>query len=171
MVYGGGSENNLVIQTLRERHLDSLMELHPSTLLSMVLLHYIDGGDRGTVKLFSYGTPTNIDVFGLKRTFTTSGTGGVTLGSNSEDTTDPFITGGSTSGLGNSYCVGAKITTSDPLDQNIEVTYVDTVSRRLYLNSPLNNGSLNTIDIIPNRVTPLVGIKCRDFIQVAPVRM
>ena len=35
--------------------------------------YYIDGGDRGTVKLFSYGTPTEIEVKGLKRTFTKGG--------------------------------------------------------------------------------------------------
>jgi hypothetical protein len=28
--------------------------------------YYIDGGDRGTVKLFSYATPTNIEVYGSK---------------------------------------------------------------------------------------------------------
>ena len=165
MVYGGGSENRFGYTNIKRTASGFAYGTSSEHIVKYGASYYIDGGDRGTVKLFSYGTPTNIDVYGLKRTFTTSGTGGVTLGSNSEDTTDPFITGGSTSGLGNSYYVGAKIITSDPLDQNIEVTYVDTVSRRLYLNSPLNNGSLNTIDIIPNRVTPLVGIKCRDFIQ------
>ena len=29
--------------------------------------YYIDGGDRGTVKLFSHGTPTGVEVFGSKR--------------------------------------------------------------------------------------------------------
>ena len=127
--------------------------------------YYIDGGDRGTVKLFSYGTPTTVDVFGLRRTFTV-GTGNTEANlTNSTSSSDPYIIGGSTSGLTTSYYVGAKIITTDPLDQNIEVTYVNPNNDRLYLNAPLNSSSLSNITIIPNRVTPLVGIKCRDFIQ------
>jgi len=35
----------------------------------------------------------------------------------------------------------------------------------LHLNSPLNSTSLANITIIPDRKTPLIGLKCRDFIQ------
>ena len=126
--------------------------------------YYIDGGDRGTVKLFSYGTPTTVDVYGLKRTFTV-GTGNTEADLTNATGSDPYIEGGSTSGLTSSYYVGSKIITSDPLDQNIEVTYVNPNNDRLYLNAPLNSSSISNITVIPNRVTPLVGIKCRDFIQ------
>ena len=126
--------------------------------------YYIDGGDRGTVKLFSYGTPTTVDVYGLKRTFTV-GTGNTEADLTNATGSDPYIEGGSTSGLTSSYYVGAKIITTDPLDQNIEVTYVNPNNDRLYLNAPLNSSSISNITVIPNRVTPLVGIKCRDFIQ------
>jgi hypothetical protein len=36
---------------------------------------------------------------------------------------------------------------------------------RLYLNSPLNSTTLSNITIITDRKTPLIGLKCRDFIQ------
>ena len=102
--------------------------------------YYIDGGDRGTVKLFSYGTPTTVDVYGLKRTFTV-GTGNTEADLTNATGSDPYIEGGSTSGLTSSYYVGSKIITSDPLDQNIEVTYVNPNNDRLYLNAPLNSSS------------------------------
>jgi len=61
--------------------------------------------------------------------------------------------------------VGAKIITTDPLDQGIEVVYVNPTTNKLHLNSPLNSTSLANITIIPDRKTPLIGLKCRDFIQ------
>ncbi len=127
--------------------------------------YYIDGGDRGTVKLFSHGTPQEEEIYGLKRKFAVgSGTTQASLAA-ATDTNDPYIVAGATSGLSTAYYTGAKIITTDPLDQNIEVTYVNTANNRIHLNSPLNATTSSTITIIPNRVTPLVGIKCRDFIQ------
>ena len=70
--------------------------------------YYIDGGDRGTVKLFSYGTPTTVDVYGLKRTFTV-GTGNTEADLANATGSDPYIEGGSTSGLTSSYYVGARL--------------------------------------------------------------
>ncbi len=132
--------------------------------------YYIDGGDRGTVKLFSHGTPTEVTVFGSKRTFGVASSGGDKIirdTVNMVSDTDPYLTGGSDAvGFTSSYYVGAKIITGNILDQNVEVVYVDTVNNKLHLNTPLaavpSNGS--TIDIIANRPTPLIGLKCRDFI-------
>jgi len=132
--------------------------------------YYIDGGDRGTVKLFSHGTQTAETIFGSKRTLT-KGSGNnqvnITNANTVNNAIDPFITfGTNVVGYTSSYYVGAKIITGNPLDQNIEVIYVDTANRKLILNNPLaavpSNGS--TISIIANRPTPLIGLKCRDFI-------
>lgn len=165
MVYGGGGANrNGYANALRAATSFSYGS-SSEHIVKYGASYYIDGGDRGTVKLFSYGSPTNTDVYGLKRTYTVgSGTTEAAL-TNATDSLDPYITAGATSGLTSSYYVGAKVITSDPLDQNIEVTYVNPSNNRLHLNAPLNSSSLATINIIPNRVTPLVGIKCRDFIQ------
>ena len=65
-----------------------------------------------------------------------------------------------------SFFVGSKVITGNDQDQNIEITYADANLGRLYLNSPLaavpTNGS--QVSIILNRTTPLIGLKCRDFI-------
>ena len=127
--------------------------------------YYIDGGDRGTVKLFSYATPTNIEVYGSKRTVTVgNGTTEVVI-TQATNATDPYITAGATAGLTSSFYVGAKVITTDPLDQNIEIVYVNTTNNKLHLNAPLNSTGLGNITIISNRKTPLIGLKCRDFIQ------
>ena len=131
--------------------------------------YYIDGGDRGTVKLFSHGTPTGVEVFGSKRQFTVgSGSANVSITNSNavNNAIDPFITGGSSVGFTSSYYIGAKIITGNPLDQNVEVTYVDVTNRRLHLSTPLAAAPTNgtVINIIANRPTPLIGLKCRDFI-------
>ena len=137
--------------------------------------YYIDGGDRGTVKLFSHATPDNIDIFGSKRIHPATGSvgaGNTNLNlttANAGNASQPYIEAGQAAGLGSSYYVGAKIITGNPLDQNIEVIYtsIESTTHRLYLNKTItqqNGGGIN-VSIIPKRPTPVIGLKCRDFIQ------
>ena len=114
--------------------------------------------------MFSHGNANNEIVNGSKRSFAVgAGTTDINL-SSADDPTDPFITFGS--GItNNSYWVGSKVITSEPLDQSVEVAYVDVANRRMHLNTPLVNKSISTLQLIPMRSKSLVGIKCRDFIQ------
>lgn len=165
LVYGGGNQNrNGVANNLRPASTFSYGS-GSEHIVKYGASYYIDGGDRGTVKLFSYATPTNIEVYGSKRTFTVgSGTTQVAI-TTATNATDPYISGGATAGLTSSFYVGAKVITIDPLDQNIEIVYVNTTNNKLHLNAPLNSTGLGNITIIPDRKTPLIGLKCRDFIQ------
>ena len=165
LIYGGGGPN-------REGYANSLRTQtefgygsSSEHIVKYGASYYIDGGDRGTVKLFSYGSPTSTNVYGLRRTYGV-GTGSTQVSLNSAtDSSDPYMTAGATSGLSSSYYVGARVITSNPLDQNIKINYYNPQNDRLHLNAPLSSSSISTIDIIPERVTPLIGIKCRDFIQ------
>jgi len=169
LVYGGGGSNRFGYPDTSRT--DTTLPYGSSSehIIKYGASYYIDGGDRGTVKLFSHGTPTGVEVFGSKRQFTV-GSGGANVsiveGDAVTNAIDPFITGGASVGFTSSYYVGAKIITGNPLDQNIEVTYVDTANNRLHLSTPLaavpTNGTI--INIISNRPTPLIGLKCRDFI-------
>ena len=106
-------------------------------------------------------------MFGSKRTFAvSSASSAITVDTNATNATDPYITGNSGTTLGSSYYVGTKIITGNPLDQNVEVVYVNTTNRRLHLNVPLASTSIpgSSLDLISNRPTPLIGLKCRDFI-------
>ena len=125
--------------------------------------YYIDGGDRGTVKLFSHGTETGVEVFGSKRVVTVGTNGTSQVNFNNSTASEPFITAGTSAGIsGTSFYVGAKVITGNDLDQNIEITYVN--GSNLFLNSPLAAVPSGNVTIIANRPTPLVGLKCRDFI-------
>jgi hypothetical protein len=165
LVYGGGNQNrNGVANNLRPVSTFSYGS-GSEHIVKYGASYYIDGGDRGTVKLFSYATPTNVEVYGSKRIFTVgNGTTQVAI-TTATNATDPYISGGATAGLTSSFYVGAKVITTDPLDQNIEIVYVNTTNNKLHLNAPLNSTGLGNITIIPDRKTPLIGLKCRDFIQ------
>ena len=165
LVYGGGNQNrNGVANNLRPVSTFSYGS-GSEHIVKYGASYYIDGGDRGTVKLFSYATPTNIEVYGSKRTVAVGGGTTQVAITNATNATDPYITAGATAGLTSSFYVGAKVITTDPLDQNIEIVYVNTTNRRLHLNAPLNSTGLGNLTIIPDRKTPLIGLKCRDFIQ------
>ncbi len=164
LVYGGGTSS-------RGGYANSLRTVAPFNyatssqhIVKYGASYYIDGGDRGTVKLFTYSTPTSKNVYGSKRTFSVGvGSTQVTL-TNAGNAADPRIGFGTGVGLSTSFFVGAKVITSNVADQNIEITYGQ--NQTLYLNYPLNDpGSLTSISIIPNRPLPIVGLKCRDFIQ------
>jgi len=167
MVYGGGCAaalgyaNNLRLATAFQYGSSS------EHIVKYGASYYIDGGDRGTVKLFSFATDDDTEVFGSKRTFTVgTGTTQVDL-ANATNASVPYLEGGATAGLSTSYWVGSKVITGNSLDQNIEITYVSLgTDPKLYLNAPLASATPGaTINIIPNRKTPLIGLKCRDFIQ------
>lgn len=170
LVYGGGNPNRRgYANNLRP---ESVFPYGSSSdhIVKYGASYYIDGGDRGTVKLFSYATPTSQEVYGSKRVFfVNNGAGTVGVATtqvdlaNATNASDPYIIG--SVGMSTSFYVGSKIVTSDPIDQNIEITFVNTGSQRLHLSAPLNSTSLGSITVIPNRPVPLIGLKCRDFIQ------
>ena len=167
MVYGGGCAEALGYNNALR--LTSLYGSASEHIIKYGASYYIDGGDRGTVKLFSFATDDDTEIFGSKRPFTIGAANGVIIDSNATNAQVPYIIGGSSSGLSTSYYVGAKVITGNSLDQNIEITYVSLseTAPKLYLNSPLASAipGGSSINIVPNRKTPLIGLKCRDFIE------
>ena len=176
MVYGGGSGNgnsNALTNTKFGYSTDTHNETASRIggfgygsasqhIVKYGASYYIDGGDRGTVKLFSHGTPTGVEVFGSKRVINV-GTAATQVNFSNSTAAEPYIVAGGSSGIsGTSFYVGSKVITGNDLDQNIEITYVN--GNNLFLNSPLAAVPSGTVTIIANRPTPLVGLKCRDFI-------
>ena len=165
MVYGGGGANRNGYANATRTASSFSYGTASEHIVKYGASYYIDGGDRGTVKLFSTATPISVDVYGSRRTIAVGNGAAQVAITTATNATDPFISAGATAGLSSSYYVGAKIITTDPLDQGIEVVYVNPTTNKLHLNSPLNSTSLANITIIPDRKTPLIGLKCRDFIQ------
>jgi len=169
LVYGGGGANRFGYANAKRAASTFSYGSSSEHIIKYGASYYIDGGDRGTVKLFSYSNPNTTGVYGSKRTFYVNNGGGVGVGSTQVDLTnatasDPYIIGSSI-GLSTAFYIGSKVITSNTLDQNIEINFIDYPNKRVYLNAPLNSTSLSSITIIPNRSTPLIGLKCRDFIQ------
>lgn len=165
LVYGGGGANRNGYANATRTASSFSYGTASEHIVKYGASYYIDGGDRGTVKLFSTATPISVDVYGSRRTIAVGNGSAQVAITTATNATDPFISAGATAGLSSSYYVGAKIITTDPLDQGIEVVYVNPTTNKLHLNSPLNSTSLANITIIPDRKTPLIGLKCRDFIQ------
>jgi len=168
MVYGGGSTNSYgYTDSLRSQQADYAS--HSENIIKYGASYYIDGGDRGTVKLFSHGTQTPVEVYGSARTFATGAGTSITVG-NATNATDPYLLADQNSiisGLATSYYVGSKVITGESLDQNIEITFVEPSTKQVYLSAPLSatGAAKGSIKIITNRVTPLIGLECKDFIQ------
>ena len=171
MSYGGGGPDLSFGYPHADRSINFIdalgRESYSENIVKYGASYYIDGGDRGTVKLFSHATPDNIDVYGSKRSFTLNFT-------NAGNATEPYLSGGIGLGLGTSYYVGAKVITGNVLDQNVEVIYTEikSSSHRLYLNKTLTQTTgTGSVTIIPNRSTPIIGLKCRDFITSSTGRL
>ena len=171
MSYGGGGPDLSYGYPHADRSINFIdalgRESYSENIVKYGASYYIDGGDRGTVKLFSHATPDNIDVYGSKRSFTLNFT-------QAGNATEPYLSGGIGLGLGTSYYVGAKVITGNVLDQNVEVIYtsITSSSHRLYLNKTLSQTTgTGSVTIIPNRSTPIIGLKCRDFITSSTGRL
>ena len=169
MSYGGGGPSKSYGYQHSDRAINFTDALgnqsYSENIVKYGASYYIDGGDRGTVKLFSHATPDLIDIYGSKRVFTSSD-GLDYTNAGSSNSTEPYISAATSTDLGNTYYVGAKVITGNLLDQNIEVIYtsIESTTHRIYLNKAISATS-GDLTIIPNRPTPIIGLKCRDFIQ------
>lgn len=150
LVYGGGSVDRLGI-------LDNAPKGYTQSnhVVKYGASYYIDGGDRGTVRLYSHSTTENINVFGSK----------YSLGSLSiaNDSIGPYINVSSVSALSaidKRYFMKAKLLTGSRADQNIEVVW--TSGDNLYL----SKGSFTptNLNLIANRPSIVFGLKAKQNI-------
>ena len=133
MVYGGGNQDRFGYYNAKRAQLSDYTSASQH-IVKYGASYYIDGGDRGTVKLFSHSNENSIDVFGSKRNFdvgTAAGRITVPLQATSGEADDyghwieykPST--GDPTGICTTYYVGAKVITNNSLDQNIKITYVN----------------------------------------------
>ena len=190
LAYGGGNENAYgYLNADRRLNSESGYGSTSEQLTKYGASYYIDGGDRGTVRLFSYASETLKEIGGSRYVFDSGvHTFGLGLGgsaSNASDATPgtgyvnaPYLQfnigsaeffGAGDPALENKppisdYYQDARVITSDPTDQDVRVTFVDQAQARLYLSRTLNAAS-GDISLIVKRPQPLVGIKCRTEIN------
>jgi hypothetical protein len=196
LTYGGGSENAYgYLNADRPLNTESGYGSCSEQLTKYGASYYIDGGDRGTVRLFSYASDSLKEIGGSRYTFTeVEHTGLYNNAAIAQETADnsgyvnaprlqftgtagSFISNGGDIPDISDYYMNAKVITSNSSDQDIRVVYVDEANRYLYLSRVISAVS-GDIRLIVDRPQPLVGIKCRteingvrNRVQIYPTRL
>ena len=197
LAYGGGNENAYgYLNADRRLNSESGYGSTSEQLTKYGASYYIDGGDRGTVRLFSYASDTLKEIGGSRYTFTNADHSALfsnvaTYGNAANDpnyvnapylqfdgTADQFEgNAGNTTPVISDYYQNAKVQTDNSSDQDVRVVYADASQNRLYLSRILNANTGN-IRLIVDRPQPLVGIKCRteingvrNRVQIYPTRL
>lgn len=187
VVYGGGSEERYGYENS-----SSFLKRLPNTVpgsgsFSQYITkygssYYIDGGDRGTVRLYSHASSAASEIYGSKYR--------VQVNASQSQTLDPYLTIDETAPYDNNpavndYYMGAVVLTGDVVDQGIRVTWVDSVNKRLYLNKALNSitGASVKMDVLVDRPQIVYGLetkeeivssqgrRVRNRVQVYPTRL
>ena len=180
-VYGGGTQYAYGYRNdYRDQNYIAGSSSRSEYLVKYGASYYIDGGDRGTVRLFNYATPDPSDLYG--NTITAS-----ILASNNEGagtTQDPephLIIPAALDGLTVSndltFLMNATVITPNR-EPGVKVTWVDTGNLKVYLNKTIDSSGAGTFKFILDRPKILLGLKCREEInsvrnrvQVYPTRL
>ena len=182
-VYGGGTQYSYGYKNDR-RQLNYIANSssYSEYLVKYGASYYIDGGDRGTVRLFNYATPATSEVYGSKLSFT------LTSGDNEgagADPTDPYPylnIGDATNNTGltvtdYTYYMNATVITPGR-EPGVKVIWVDSAAGKIYLNRPINDSQAGNFFLVLDRPRILIGLKCRENIngvrnrvQVYPTRL
>lgn len=151
LVYGGGSVNRLGLDDNTEKGYNS----SSNHIVKYGASYYIDGGDRGTVRLYSYSNDTPVDVYGARYDIGTLTVESDSLGS--------YIDVNGVTGLpvDLTFFMNAKLLTSSRADQNVEILWVS--GTKLYLNKS-SLSSNNNLKLIANRASVLFGLKAKQNI-------
>jgi hypothetical protein len=147
ITYGGGSVNKLGIEDNTDKSYGETAD----HVVKYGASYYIDGGDRGTVRLYSHTNLLPALVNG--RTFT--------IGSVSQqsDSIGNYITL-SAGPADKTFFMKSQIVTSSIQDQNVQVVWVD--GNKVYLNKPL--ASTAGVKIIVKRPSISFGLKAKQQI-------
>jgi len=188
MVYGGGSQNRYGYQNSdRKFNNSSGYGSLSEQLVKYGASYYIDGGDRGTVRLFSYASETLKEIGGSKYLIQASQNPNLFDSANtkldvapgSTYVNAPAITIANTNGAPpiSDYYINARVITGSAIDQDIRVVWADSSNGRLYLSRNLT-ATTGDISLVVDRSQPLVGIKCRreingvrNRVQIYPTRL
>lgn len=112
--------------------------------------YYIDGGDRGTVRLYSHNNDTAKRAYGKQFAFLSGDYSSVPIPTIDTGAVDP------------TFFIGAKVQSSSPLDQNVRVVWADPASGTVELSQPLQ--STSGITITPDRAASVFGLETKQNI-------
>lgn len=152
LTYGGGSPNKLGIEI--PSGFDNGYGSSSDHIVKYGASYYIDGGDRGTVRLYSHTNLLPTQVFGKTIPLNI-------VGSGSDDIGFYIEVSAGTVPADRTFFMKGQIVTSSIQDQNVEVVWVS--GNRLYLNTSQLN-STDGIKIISKRPAITFGLKAKESI-------
>ena len=137
--------------------------------------YYIDGGDRGTVRLYSHNNDDVVPAYGKQWSVTNSGS---SAGYQSSDNTiiinatsmggdagaNPVVLPNETTSVDPTFFMGASIKTTDKRDQGIYVKWVDVANNKLELSSTPQPGGQSNIVLLPDRANNVYGLETKQNI-------
>ena len=127
--------------------------------------YYIDGGDRGTVRLYSHNNDDVVDAYGKQWSVTNSGgTAGYQSSDNSIIVNSTSMAGNLSTSVDPTFFMGAKIKTADKRDQGIYVKWVDEANNKLMLSGTPTPAGQSTITLLPDRANCVYGLETKQNI-------
>jgi hypothetical protein len=152
LVYGGGTVNKLGVADTTDKGYGTASE----HIVKYGASYYIDGGDRGTVRLYSYSNDVAVDAYGSKFVL-----GTVSL---ITDAIGTYIDVSAVVGLpaNKVFFVYAKLITSSRQDQNIEIVWVD--DNKIYISRSALI-STNGVYLVASRSSIVFGLKAKQAID------
>ena len=165
--YGGGDSLSLGDGEDAENDgegLDKGYESSSHHIVKYGASYYIDGGDRGTVRLYSHNNDSPVTAIGKQFDNATTALNGGPFAEAIEDEGDetPYIK--INTDIDPTFFMGATVTTSSSIDQNIKVVWAkDGNPGKLYLSSSLNAQS--GITLLPDRAETIYGIETKKAIR------
>ena len=159
-VWGGGSTDTLGDGETKTHTYGTSQSHH---IVKYGASYYIDGGDRGTVRLYSHNNNDVVKGYGKKWVVATAGVNGGGVDANGLTPEIPTDTVGAVSRAFPDlvYFMGAQVKTNNPIDTGIKVVWVDYAANKLYLSKqPLGAG----LTLIPDRGDLVYGLETKDVI-------
>ena len=164
-VYGGGDFKNLgdgeepesgstTAQTLGDTGYGNASH----NLVKYGASYYIDGGDRGTVRLYSHNNDDVVDSIGKQWEVTS---GAYNSGDNTLLVNSTTMANSANPNVDETFFMGAKVKTDDKRDQGVYVKWVDVANNKLELSGPLQN---TNISVLPDRANCVYGLETKESI-------
>lgn len=152
LTYGGGSTSKLGIKDDVIKDYDSVSD----HIVKYGASYYIDGGDRGTVRLYSHTNNINTESYG--KVFPI---GTVTTAANAVFGGTYFTVPSNIGPADKTFFMRGQIVTSSAQDQNVRIEWID--GNRVYINKE-DLVSKNNVKIVSERPSVAFGLKAKQNI-------
>lgn len=155
LVYGGGTTNRMGPNNAER--LPSSYSTYSENLVKYGASYYIDGGDRGTVRLYNHSSDTPTEIYGSRYSFNI----------NNDEGSNPYNPSVQVTSLNgapdlSTFYINSKIITGNSQDQNVRVIWIDPGANRIYLNKSIS--TVSSFAVISDRPSLVYGIKTKEAI-------